>query len=113
MKVLKFGGSSLADSAGFLNVANIITARTSRSIITVSATATTTDTLHLFIETEDKFAAKQLLSKLFERHHTLVKELELPQPEFLYQQFERLQHQLNKHWDTHHNDEVPDWDEDY
>lgn len=105
MKVLKFGGSSLADSAGFLNVANIITARTSRSIITVSATATTTDTLHLFIETEDKFAAKQLLSKLFERHHTLVKELELPQPEFLYQQFERLQHQLNKHWDTHHNDE--------
>ncbi|AKE52759.1 bifunctional aspartate kinase/homoserine dehydrogenase I [Kangiella geojedonensis] len=105
MKVLKFGGSSLADSAGFLNVANIITARTSRSIITVSATATTTDTLHLFIETEDRFAAKQLLSKLFERHHTLVKELELPQPEFLYQQFERLQHQLNKHWDTHHNDE--------
>lgn len=108
MKVLKFGGSSLADSAGFLNVANIITARTSRSIITVSATATTTDTLHLFIETEDRFAAKQLLSKLFERHHTLVKELELPQPEFLYQQFERLQHRLNKHWDAHHNDEQKD-----
>jgi len=108
MKVLKFGGSSLADSAGFVNVANIITARTSRSIITVSATATTTDTLHLFIETEDRFAANQLLTQLFERHSSIVKALELPQPEALLQQFDQLQQRLSKHWDAHHSDEHMD-----
>ena len=108
MKVLKFGGSSLADSAGFSNVAKIITARTTRSIITVSATATTTDTLHLFIETEDKFSAKELLAKLFERHKQIVEELKIEAADSLLEQFHQLEQILIKHWEAHHSADVID-----
>lgn len=108
MKVLKFGGSSLADSAGFSNVAKIITARATRSIITVSATATTTDTLHLFIETEDKFSAKELLAKLFQRHKRIVDELKIEGSGALLEQFHQLEQILIKHWEAHHSADVID-----
>ncbi|WP_223670838.1 bifunctional aspartate kinase/homoserine dehydrogenase I [Kangiella shandongensis] len=108
MKVLKFGGSSLADSAGFRNVAQIITAQATRSIITVSATATTTDTLHLFIETADKAEAHQLLSALFERHQQLVDALDLNDSGQLLMQFNQLQQQLQQHWQARHSSSLLD-----
>ncbi|RDX38190.1 bifunctional aspartate kinase/homoserine dehydrogenase I [Kangiella sp. HD9-110m-PIT-SAG07] len=106
MKVLKFGGSSLADSAGFLNVAKIITARTTRSIITVSATANTTDTLHLFIETDDECAAKQLLSKLIARHQELVSELDIEETDLLFKLLQHQEQLLLRHWKEHHSSAV-------
>ncbi|GAA4362664.1 bifunctional aspartate kinase/homoserine dehydrogenase I [Kangiella marina] len=103
MKVLKFGGSSLADSAGFRNVAQIITAQQTRSIITVSATATTTDTLHLFMETKDQTAAMELLAKLFKRHKQLVNELSIKESGSLFGRFEHMELRLINLWDSHHN----------
>lgn len=102
MKVLKFGGSSLADSAGFRNVAQIITAQPTRSIITVSATATTTDTLHLFIEAPDYAEARQLLSEIFQRHQQVADELCLSDSKQLLAQFKQLEQRLHQLWQSHH-----------
>lgn len=98
MKVLKFGGSSLANSAGFRNVANIVMAETTRSIITVSATATTTDQLHQFVETSKSEGALSILDSIIKKHSVIISQLDLEQNPGLSDKLDSLQQQLINNW---------------
>ena len=71
MKVLKFGGSSLADAEAFRLTANIIGTEPSAKIIVLSATAGTTDQLQQLTTTSTQTSLK-ILHHIFAKHSDLA-----------------------------------------
>lgn len=98
MKVLKFGGSSLIDSAGFRNVAKIVMAEATRTIITVSATATTTDRLHQFAKASNPEVALSILDSIIKCHSAIINQLDLEQVSELRQRLDSLKQHVINNW---------------
>ncbi len=79
MQVLKFGGTSLGDSAAMSKVVDIVynAVERDRTILVCSAISRCTDSLikigHLAADHDDSY--RTLIDELQERHHVIIKEL--------------------------------------
>ena len=93
MKVLKFGGSSLADAEAFRLTANIIGTEPSAKIIVLSATAGTTDQLQQLTTTSTQTSLK-ILHHIFAKHSDLAVALGLNKHHQHQQAMADFKHQL-------------------
>jgi len=78
IKVFKFGGASIKDSASFINVANILSAfRGEKIVLIVSALGKTTNALEEVVNAYyfKKGNANELLEKVKHDHYQILKEL--------------------------------------
>jgi aspartate kinase len=80
MRVLKFGGTSVADAAAIDRLTAIVAARRGPRVVVVSALAGITDALLTLSDTVlvDRRAAQATLSHLLERHAGLIRTLRDP-----------------------------------
>lgn len=79
MIVMKFGGTSVQDTAAFKRTIDIILSRRERNpVVVLSATAGTTDMLEELCKNAsegDQMICDKIISDLKEKHHTIAKEL--------------------------------------
>ena len=90
MQVLKFGGSSVGTAAGIEQVKNILKNRKDGYIVVVSALGGVTDGLKELLEESLEHLPTLKLTRLKERHFSLIKDLELLEDEILVSSVEDL-----------------------
>ena len=90
MQVLKFGGSSVGTAAGIEQVKNILKNRKDGYIVVVSALGGVTDGLKELLEESLEHLPTLKLTRLKERHFSLIKDLELLEDEILVSSIEDL-----------------------
>ena len=76
--VMKFGGTSIKDSASISNVINIVKKGKAPKIVVVSAIAEGTNSLEAIsrLAADKKIKeAKTILHRLIKRHHDIIKDL--------------------------------------
>lgn len=93
--VHKFGGASMKDAPAIINVGQIIERfRPEKTVIVISATGKTTNTLEEVVELffDDKDEALIILDKIAEMHHTIIRDLRLDKDDRLT----RLDEEISK-----------------
>jgi aspartokinase/homoserine dehydrogenase 1 len=103
MRVLKFGGSSLASAERFIQVAGIIKAKSQQSQVAVVVSAPQGVTNHLVAMSENLCSGEQLLTAMNNLKapiQTIINDLVCAQPKFsadaVADEFERWQNQLGR-----------------
>ena len=76
--VSKFGGTSMANMEAMSRCASIVAQNDQRKIITVSATAGTTNDLVQLSQTIDQSEIDSILDRVKERHLSIINELKSP-----------------------------------
>jgi len=77
MKVYKFGGASVKDAAGIINLGEIVSDETDDLIVVVSALGKTTNALEKVLKAwlDDDADYRKLIDNVYDYHHTVIDEL--------------------------------------
>ncbi|MHC9509774.1 bifunctional aspartate kinase/homoserine dehydrogenase I [Kangiella sp. M94] len=94
MKVLKFGGSSLADAQSMLQVADIIGQERSQTLVVLSAVADTTNALQLLCNSQKSTTTESILQSIARHHKQIAEELGLSEDSSLLQKMDFVFQQL-------------------
>ncbi|WP_417446988.1 bifunctional aspartate kinase/homoserine dehydrogenase I [Kangiella sp.] len=96
MKVLKFGGSSLADAQSMLQVADIIGQERNNTLVVLSAIANTTNELQLFCTSQTSTTTESILESIARYHAKLAAELGLSNDSLLKQKLDFVFQQMQE-----------------